>query len=1193
MKYTSYFSVLITEASIAFINSLVVPGSMVLFRVIVGAIKKTILSKNCNQLVTYQRKPAPMNINLPTTWYIACVKHAERRMAGHSFCLLLLLVILPCFVPVFSQVLPFQPANAQPNTTFSKSNEKEAAVKIREVAAQTLKATSNDIWFEKNDGQYNNPEVLYGFRTAFGSMGVYENKLRVVTEQTADGKNIGRQVVDISFPGSLKNWAIVPGSHAVVKGTYNTSCGSFNAQIYNEITLKNVYAGVDLRLYAGEQGALEFDWLVQKAVDYENIRMNFKGQDGINIEKNGDILIDLKQDDLKIVIPETYQVINGKKKLFDANMCTSGDNATLKYEIAGNMDPNLPLVIDPVMIWSTYLHNNTKTFDEYLYTIAVNTASEVYACGLTSEAISTAYMSGVLPGFSSAYNPALISVGKEQAVILYRLNPAGTVITAWTYTGQSANVPVALGIFPNNRVLVVYQTDTVQIFSADLTTRYYSDNITGTIGSNVLSYQSQAIIDNDVFYLGGVAGSALPASIIPATAPDPVIAGTEGLILRITNASTAPTASWGTYVGGSANEAFTAIAVTPDKTKLTFAVHVDGTGTGYPALVNDVDNTISGTELLIGVMPVGTPTAFSVFSYLGGTSDEGKSTKESSAALVAADNNYFYVAGNTISTDLPGTAGSAQPTHGANKKFSDQFLSQIPLGGSASAGFITTYNGGDANDIVGGLVIDFRTKDVLLFGTTESTNFPVYNAVAYSPFYQATHGSTASGPLDITYTVFNNGLAARKFSTYIGGDHNDYLGSTGKLEGTGHFQYNTTNGLTYIGTTIHSDQTTLPPQWMTDIPGFDKVIPTATTGKDNHFIFAMNPNTSDFGDAPASYDAGTPANSAVVFFKLRIGAEEDAEEKPNSSPVANGDDNQNFGSTDDEDGVFYLPSIAIGDTNYSVTVSVFNNTGVTINLNGWIDFNGNGIFDSNEYATVAVPAMAVDQFVVLNFTNLPPFTTTSGFTFLRLRIADVTLTAADATGTFGKGEVEDYVVLKTSILPISLQQFTAMPKAEKVWINWSVASSANVHHYQVEYSTDNINFTGLGTMPATQSRYYSWLHATPLTGANYYRLNITDANGAVTYSGVQTVVFGKRALLMVYPNPVKDILNITLTGSMINQSATIGLYSLDGRMLSRKKINALNQAESVDVSHLPGGQYILKIDTDHESFVRKIRVMNN
>ncbi len=1120
------------------------------------------------------------------------VNYTLTRLSKYKLLIVSMLFTSLIYSPIFSQNAPLAKTSIVANNAISNNNI-QLDEQIKKTVIQTLKEGSKNIWFEKNDGQFGNPAVLYGFRTPFGSMGVYKNKLRVVTTQSTKGKKAGRQIVDITFPGSLQNWAVFPGSRSEVKGSYNTKYGAINALIYNELTLKNVYPGINLRLYAGENGELEFDWLLAKASTHDKIRMNFKGQKRIKIDTDGDIVIKLKYNDMRIVVPETYQVINGTKKLFAAKMTTSENNSTIKYDITGNLNPTLPLVIDPVMMWSTYVHNNTSTFDEYLYTIAVNTASEVYACGVTNEAISTAYMSGVAPGFLSTYTFDLNTKGDKESVILYRLNPSGTLITAWTYTGMTTNIPVAMGIFPDNRILVVYKTDTVQIFSADLTARLYSDVISADVSTNVVSYQSQAIVDNTVFYLGGIAKSALSTVTIPVTAPDPTIAGNEGVILRIKNASTTPVAEWGTYIGGNANESFTAIAITPDKTKLAFAVHVDATGGAYPALVNALDNTIAGSELLIGVLPIGTPTAFSVFSYLGGSLDEGKVSKGQNAALVAADNNYFYVAGNTTSIDFPNTTGNAQEYSSAFAGKINQFISQIPLNGSAGGVLQSTYNGGSDLDIVGGLVIDLRTHDVLLFGTSQSINFPVYTSSAYSPFYQPIHGNISSGPLDITYSVFANGLATRKFSTYIGGAFNDYLGSTGKLEGTGHFQYNPTNGFTYIGTTIHSDQTTLPAQWMSSIPGFDKSIPTATTGKDNHFIFAMSPNTDDFGDAPASYDAGTPASSAVSFFNLRIGNEVDAEEMQNSSSSANGDDALNSGSTDDEDGIVAMPPIAIGDVNYSVTVSVFNNTGVAVNLCGWIDSDGNGIFDPYEYATISVASSPLQKNVILNFTGLPPFTTTSGLSFLRVRISSVTLTPNDATGAFGFGEVEDHLVLPGVTLTTLLEKFTAIPQSQNVLINWAVGKEINVSKYEVEHSTDNISFSSLNTSPATGNRNYSWIHFSPLIGNNYYRLKITGTFGNIKYSNIQKVHFGINSTANIYPNPAKNILNINVTGTQLNKPAIICIYSFDGKALSQKKINSLSQNETFDISRFPDGQYILKILSDNEEIVRKINILHH
>jgi hypothetical protein len=1071
-----------------------------------------------------------------------------------------------------------------------KTTGKSSLAKIRQTALHTLKASQNAIWFQKNEGQFGSYDILYGFLTRFGSMGVYNNKLRVVTRQMDESKEKGKQIVDITFPGSLPAWTVEPGKTSTVKGSYNTKDSTIIAPIFDEITLRNVYQGIDLRLYSGEKGALEFDWLVAKAGDYRKIKLNFTGQDSVTLNNEGDVVLNMKYEDMTILIPETYQVINGHKTVFETGMTKAKQANTFQYDIAGNINTALPLVIDPVMMWSTYMHNNTSTFDEYLYTIAVNTASEVYACGLTSEAMNNSYLSGVAPGFLSTYNYAAKASGAQQSGILYKLNAKGTLITAWTYTGMTNNIPVDMGIFPNNRVLIVYQTDTVQIYSADLTTRYYNDVISAGVATNVTSYQSQTIIDNDVFYLGGVASSALPLSIVPSTAPDNAILQDEGIILRITGATTSPTAAWGTYIGGSTNETFTAIAATPDKTKIAFAVHIDGGGTSFPSLVKPVDNIITGSELLIGNFDVGAATTkFNMLSFLGGSSNEGKLSTGTNAALVTADNNFFYVAGNTTSTDFPGKASGVQSVHGANPTMYDQFLSQIPLLGSAGTGFISTYNGGDANDIVGGLVLDLRTKDVLLFGSTESTDFPVLNTSLYSPFYQAIHGSTTDGLLDISYTVFANGLTSRKFSSFIGGAQNDYLGSTGKLKGAGHFQYNPTNGLTYIGTTIHSDETTLPTQWMSDIPGFDKSIPTATKTKDSHFIFSMNPNTDDFGDAPLSYDGVAAASSAVSFFNIRIGAETDAEQAANNSALANGDDLQNYGSDDDEDGIGFVPPIATGATTYSVTVSVFNNTGSPAYLAGWIDTDGNGVFDTNEYASVTVASSAVQQTMVLNFTGLPAFTTTTGLTYLRVRLANVPLASSAATGAFGKGEVEDYVVLQTLLLPIFLQKFTATPQDDNVLLNWLVSPVNDVAQYELQRGTSINDFKKIASLSATDKVGYSWLDVNPFTGVNYYRLKITSKDGTIRYSGVQIISFSKNIPVTVYPNPANNLLNI-LMGSFFTRQGTISFLSMDGKLLTQKKINNFTRVENIDVSHYPPGQYLLRIICGDTVTVKKIKV---
>jgi hypothetical protein len=1063
--------------------------------------------------------------------------------------------------------------------------------KSKKASLKALRQSSNIIWFEKNEGQFSDTKIQYGFRTSFGIIGVFNNKLRLVARQSENKKTSGYQVVDISFPGSFNKWKIEPGEQSSVQGSYNTPAGNITPAIYTELVLNDVYPGTDLRLYSGENGSLEFDWLLNKATDYKKIRMQFEGQRKLAVDKNGTLLIGMQHDDIKIVIPETYQLINGRKRLLSAKMKLDADKKTIGYNIAGNIQLQEPLVIDPVMSWSTYMHNNTKTFDEYLYAVAANDADEIYACGLTNEPMSSVYLSGVAPGFSGTYTSSLNEDRKPQTAILYKLNSSGTQITAWTYTGQNANVPVAMAIFPNNRVLVVYQNDTLQIFSSDLRTRHYSGVIDAArVASKISAYQSVAIYDNSTFYLGGIASARLPNTVIQTNAPDTSFSNDEAIILQVTDAMGTPSPGWATYVGGTSRERFAAIALTPNRSKLVFGVHTEGTGTGYPGLLNAVDNTIAGNELLVGVLNLPTPTSFSMFSYLGGSGHEGTSSTISSAALVAADNDYFYVAGNTLSTSFPGISGAAQTAHGANSRYCDQFVSRIPLNGSAGTGFRTTFNGGNDVDLVGGLVIDSRTSDVLLFGTTVSSNFPVYSPNPISPYYQATHGPFEFGTRDITYTIFNNDLTVRRYSTYIGGNYDDYLGSTGKLEGTGHFQYSNTSGLTYIGTTIHSDQTSMPAQWMSSIPGFDKIVPTATRSKDSHYIFAINPNTSDYGDAPENYDLTNPASSVVSPGEIRIGLTVDAESKPAPTATANGDDLLNYGARDDEDGIVTPPAMFMFATSYAVPVSVYNRTGGTLQLCGWIDTDGNGVFNNYEYARVNVPSSAAQQNIILNFTGLPPFMPISGKTYLRLRLTSLPIGANGAKGAIGKGEVEDYIVPQAVILPITIQQFTATLQNSNVILNWLVNIETDIRSYDVEYSTDAIDFNTIGSKLADNSNGYSLIHTTPQEGNNYYRLKITGSDGSVTYSQSKKIYINSNKNITIYPNPAKDIINIQFNEANMLQATTISVLAADGKVVAKKWLAMAGRIETIDASNLSKGYYFIKIETAAKTTMKGIQI---
>lgn len=167
-------------------------------------------------------------------------------------------------------------------------------------------------------------------------------------------------------------------------------------------------------------------------------------------------------------------------------------------------------------------------------------------------------------------------------------------------------------------------------------------------------------------------------------------------------------------------------------------------------------------------------------------------------------------------------------------------------------------------------------------------------------------------------------------------------------------------------------------------------------------------NSTDYGDAPASY--GTPAHAADA--NLFIGATA-ADTESAAMPSTNADGDDASGSAD-EDGIASFPLLTTASTSYQLNVKVTNKTGQKAWLVGWIDFNGNGAFDNNEAATVSVITGTNNKAVGLKWKKLSGLV--GGTTYARLRlttdasIATGKASTSQADGAANDGEVEDYAL---------------------------------------------------------------------------------------------------------------------------------------------------------------------------------------
>ncbi len=177
---------------------------------------------------------------------------------------------------------------------------------------------------------------------------------------------------------------------------------------------------------------------------------------------------------------------------------------------------------------------------------------------------------------------------------------------------------------------------------------------------------------------------------------------------------------------------------------------------------------------------------------------------------------------------------------------------------------------------------------------------------------------------------------------------------------------------------------------------------------------------SDFGDAPdlgatigpSDYQTLLASNGPRHIIDstqttLFLGARVDSEANGAPNSTADGDDRFTALARDDEDGVVNpLDLVLTAGSQPTVTVRATNATGSSAFLVGWIDSNGDGVFDnSTERAVANVPAGTIGGLFTLTFPELP--ITAAGQTFARFRISS-DVGSFNAVGEVLGGEVEDY-----------------------------------------------------------------------------------------------------------------------------------------------------------------------------------------
>lgn len=524
---------------------------------------------------------------------------------------------------------------------------------------------------------------------------------------------------------------------------------------YAKVRYDDLYPGVDL-IYYGTQRQLEYDLIVHAGTDPTRVALAFKGSDRQEVDAQGDLVLYTTAGPIRQRKPVIYQEMNGvRQEIPGGYVLTARHQVTFRV---GAYDIRRPLVIDPVLVYSTYLGGSGA--DEGAG-IAVDGHGNAYVTGFTA---STNFptSSGAL---EASYGGGLIDA------CVTKLDPTGSALVYSTYLGGS-DLDEAFGIAVDG-LGNAYMTGATFSNNFPTTEGAFQTTYGGGFGDGFvtkLSPTGSALVYST--YLGGsgqdggngiavdAAGDVHVTGLTSSWYDFPTTAGAfqttfgngyqKAFVTKLD--PTGSTLVYSTYLGGSDISDFDqGEGIALDTLGNAYATGFTHSA-DFPTTAGASQTRLAGIDnAFVTKLSFSGSALYSTFLG-GGNIDHG------SGIATDAEGNA-YVTGFTDSTDFPTTTGAFQTTfHGVV----DAFVTKLNPTGSSIV--YSTYLGGTDDDGGGAIAVD-TAGNAYVMGSTQSTDFPTTAGALQTTF---------GGVYDTFVTKLDfTGSVPLVYSTYLGGSGGD------------------------------------------------------------------------------------------------------------------------------------------------------------------------------------------------------------------------------------------------------------------------------------------------------------------------------------------------------------------------------------------------------------------------------------
>jgi hypothetical protein len=252
---------------------------------------------------------------------------------------------------------------------------------------------------------------------------------------------------------------------------------------------------------------------------------------------------------------------------------------------------------------------------------------------------------------------------------------------------------------------------------------------------------------------------------------------------------------------------------------------------------------------------------------------------------------------------------------------------------------------------------------------------------------------------------------------------------------------------------------------------------------------------------------------------------------------------------------------------------------------GWVNISG-----------IIEPTEAFTRFIIGNFKN------NAASTIQNVLDESLGMLGGTAPGCSGTGlqgyyfiddvfvsEINENAAVSCGILPVTWLSFTAKKENANAQLEWRTTQETNCSLYEIERSTDGVNYQRMGAVTCRNTngnQTYRYTDAAPGSGIFYYRIRQVDTDGRFEYSSVQKVNFNSTNAITVYPNPTRNLLQIT----GLQTNSEINLHDAGGRRVLQTRSG--QPIMQMQVGHLPAGIYQLSItQSNGERSFHKIQIV--